>query len=98
MDLRLTARNAQPFASSIVSGTVNADLTLTGTALHELTLVGSVLVNKATVEIPNNFPPNVAVLDVRRSGQVDPGGLWPGVQHQRDRECAAPDPGTRSRT
>ena len=70
VDLKLTARNAQPFASSIVSGNVNADLTLTGTALHELTLAGSVLVNKATVEIPNNFPPNVAVLDVRRPGQV----------------------------
>jgi translocation and assembly module TamB len=70
VDLRLTARNAQPFASSIVSGTINADLTLTGTALHELTLAGSVLVNKATVEIPNDFPPNVAVLDVRRPGQV----------------------------
>jgi translocation and assembly module TamB len=70
VDLKLTARNAQPFASSIVSGTVNADLTLTGTALHELTLAGSVLVNRATVEIPNSFPPNVAVLDVRRPGQV----------------------------
>ncbi len=70
VDLRLTARNAQPFASSIVSGTVNADLSLTGTALHELTLAGSVLVNRATVEIPNSFPPNVAVLDVRRPGQV----------------------------
>ncbi|HTB66693.1 MAG TPA: translocation/assembly module TamB domain-containing protein [Steroidobacteraceae bacterium] len=78
VDLRLTARNAQPFASSIVSGTVNADLTLTGTALHELTLAGSVLVNKATVEIPNNFPPNVAVLDVRRPGQVvTPAGFGP---------------------
>jgi translocation and assembly module TamB len=70
VDLKLTARNAQPFASSIVSGTVTADLTLTGTALHELTLAGSVLVNRATVEIPNSFPPNVAVLDVRRPGQV----------------------------
>lgn len=80
VDMRLTARNAQPFASSIVSGTVNADLTLTGTALHELTLAGSVLINKATVEIPNNFPPNVAVLDVRRPGQqVTPpvyGPVW----------------------
>jgi translocation and assembly module TamB len=78
VDMRLTARNAQPFASSIVSGTVNADLTLTGTALHELTLAGSVLVNKATVEIPNNFPPNVAVLDVRRPGQeVTPPAFGP---------------------
>ncbi len=70
VDLKLTARNAQPFASSIVTGNVNADLTLTGTVLHELTLGGSVLINRATVEIPNNFPPNVAVLDVRRPGQV----------------------------
>ncbi|HEV2703752.1 MAG TPA: translocation/assembly module TamB domain-containing protein [Steroidobacteraceae bacterium] len=80
VDMRLTARNAQPFASSIVSGTVNADLTLTGTALHELTLAGTVLINKATVEIPNSFPPNVAVLDVRRPGQeVTPpvyGPVW----------------------
>ncbi|HTC52001.1 MAG TPA: translocation/assembly module TamB domain-containing protein [Steroidobacteraceae bacterium] len=70
VDLKLTARNAQPFASSIVSGNVDADLTLTGTVLHELTLGGSVLINRANVEIPNNFPPNVAVLDVRRPGQV----------------------------
>jgi translocation and assembly module TamB len=68
--MQLTARNAQPFASSIVTGNVNADLTLTGTALHELTLAGNVFINRAQVEIPNSFPPNVAVLDVRRPGQV----------------------------
>ena len=70
VDLKLTARNAQPFSSNIISGNVNADLSLTGTALHEVTLAGGIQINKATVEIPNNFPPNVAVLDVRRPGQV----------------------------
>jgi translocation and assembly module TamB len=69
VNLKFTAREAQPLASSIVSGTVNADLTLQGTLLHELTLAGNIDVNRATVEIPNNFPPNVAVLDVRRPGQ-----------------------------
>jgi len=72
LDLRLTARNAQPFSSSIVSGVLNADLTMTGTALHQLMLAGTINVNRATIDIPNNFPPNVAVLNVRRPGeQVD---------------------------
>ena len=72
LDLRFTARNAQPLASSIVTGIVNADLTLQGTALHELTLAGTIGINRATVEIPNSLPPNVAVLDVRRPGQQAP--------------------------
>ncbi|HTY92441.1 MAG TPA: translocation/assembly module TamB domain-containing protein, partial [Steroidobacteraceae bacterium] len=70
VDLTFTARNAQPFASSIVTASGNADLKLTGTLLHELNLAGAVAVNRATVEIPNSFPPNVAVLDVRRPGQA----------------------------
>jgi translocation and assembly module TamB len=69
VDVKFTAREAQPFASSIVSGTVNADLTLQGTLLHELNLAGKIDISRATVEIPNSFPPNVAVLDVRRPGQ-----------------------------
>jgi translocation and assembly module TamB len=79
VNLHFTAHEAQPFASSIVTGTVNADLTLQGTALHEVTLAGNVDINKATVEIPNSFPPNVAVLDVRRPGEqvVVPTGNGP---------------------
>ena len=69
LDLKFTARNAQPLSSSIVTGVVNADLTLQGTALHELTLAGNIGINRATIEIPSSFPPNVAVLDVRRPGQ-----------------------------
>ena len=69
VDLKFTAREAQPFSSSIVSGTVNADLTLRGTLLHELNLAGTIGITRATVEIPSSFPPNVAVLDVRRPGQ-----------------------------
>ncbi len=69
VDMKFTARAAQPFTSSIVTGSVNADLTLQGTLLHELTLAGTVGVNRATVEIPNSFPPNVAVLNVHRPGE-----------------------------
>ncbi len=69
LDLRFTAHDAQPLSSSIVTGVVNADLTLQGTALHELTLAGIIGIDRATVEIPNSLPPNVAVLNVRRPGQ-----------------------------
>jgi translocation and assembly module TamB len=44
-------------------------MTLQGTLLHDLTLAGTIEVSRATVEIPNSFPPNVAVLEVRRPGQ-----------------------------
>ena len=99
VDLRFTARNAQPFSSSIVTGTVNADLTLQGTALHELTLAGNIGINRATVEIPNSFPPNVAVLDVRRPGQqvVTPTSTGPVFNLKVTDQCAAPDPGARPR-
>ncbi|HEY1899804.1 MAG TPA: translocation/assembly module TamB domain-containing protein [Steroidobacteraceae bacterium] len=69
LDLKFTARNAQPLSSSIVSGVVNADLTLQGTALHQLMLAGTIDLARATVDIPNNFPPNVAVLNVHRPGE-----------------------------
>ncbi len=81
VDLKFTAREAQPFSSAIVSGTVNADLTLQGTLLHELNLAGRIDITRATVEIPSSFPPNVAVLDVRRPGQqvVAPASFGPVV-------------------
>jgi translocation and assembly module TamB len=81
LDLKFTARNAQPFSSNIISGVVNADLTMQGTALHKLMLAGTIDVNHATIEIPNNFPPNVAVLDVHRPGEkvVAPGVRGPEI-------------------
>ena len=75
VDLKITARNAQPIASSIVTANLDADVHVSGTARQHLDVAGKIHVNRASIGIPNSLPPDVAVLDVRRRGQaaqVDP--------------------------
>jgi translocation and assembly module TamB len=72
VDIKLTAKNAQPIASKIVTANLNADIQVTGTARNKLDVIGKVNVNRANVQIPSSFPPNVAVLDVRRPGEAPP--------------------------
>jgi translocation and assembly module TamB len=75
VDLKITARNAQPIASSIITANLDADLHVTGTALQRLAVAGTVQVDRATIGIPDSLPPDVAVLDVRRRGQSVPAGI-----------------------
>jgi translocation and assembly module TamB len=72
VDLKITAKNAQPIANNIVTANLDAELKVTGTAREELAVDGTVRINRADVEIPSGLPPNVAVLDVRRPGQAKP--------------------------
>jgi translocation and assembly module TamB len=55
-----------------VTANLDADMKVSGTAREELTIGGTVRINRADVEIPSGLPPNVAVLDVRRPGKVQP--------------------------
>jgi translocation and assembly module TamB len=68
IDLKITAKDAQPIANNIVTANLDADMTLKGTAREELEVAGKIEINRANVEIPSGLPPNVAVLDVRRPG------------------------------
>jgi translocation and assembly module TamB len=70
VDLTLTAANAQPIASNILTANLNADIRVTGKARERLAVAGKIHVNRAVIGIPDSLPPNVAVLDVRRRGQV----------------------------
>ncbi len=72
VDIKLTAKNAQPIASNIVTANVNADILVSGAVREKLDVSGNVRVNRATVQVPSGFPPNVAVLDVRRPGEAPP--------------------------
>jgi translocation and assembly module TamB len=72
VDLKVTAKNAQPIANNIVTANLNADIKVTGTARERLDVAGKIDVNRADVEIPSGLPPNVAVLDVRRPGEAPP--------------------------
>ncbi len=69
VDLRITARDAQPIASTIVTATIDADLRVHGTARARLDIVGTVTSDRTVIGIPNSLPPEVAILDVRRRGQ-----------------------------
>ena len=72
VDLKLMAKNAQPIASNIITANLNADMHIGGTAREQLDVEGELYVNRATIEIPSGFPPDVAVLDVRRPGKGPP--------------------------
>lgn len=72
LDLKLTAKNAQPIASNLITANIDADLRATGTAREHVDVSGTIGVNRADIQIPNSLPPNVAVLDVRRPGQAPP--------------------------
>ncbi|MDB6090601.1 MAG: hypothetical protein JWN85_3385 [Gammaproteobacteria bacterium] len=72
VNIKVTAKDAQPIASSIITANLNADIQVTGTARERLDVAGTIHVNRADVEIPSGLPPNVAVLDVRRPGRPPP--------------------------
>ncbi|HEY0339393.1 MAG TPA: translocation/assembly module TamB domain-containing protein, partial [Steroidobacteraceae bacterium] len=72
VDLKLTAKNAQPIASNIITANLDADIHVSGTAREKLAVDGKMHVNRANIEIPSGFPPDVAVLDVRRPGRAPP--------------------------
>jgi translocation and assembly module TamB len=69
LDLKLTARNAQPIASTLFTANLDADLHVHGNARGRVDVDGSVRLNRTLIGIPNTLPPNVAVLNVRRRGQ-----------------------------
>jgi translocation and assembly module TamB len=72
VDLQITARNAQPLVSKLITANLNADLTIKGTARERLDVAGSMHLNRTLIGIPNGLPLNVAVLDVRRRGTKAP--------------------------
>jgi translocation and assembly module TamB len=70
VDLKITALNAQPIVSKLVTANLNADLHVSGTAREQLNIAGTLHLNRTQIGIPNGLPPNVAVLDVRRRGKT----------------------------
>jgi translocation and assembly module TamB len=67
--LQLTAHGARPFASDLLTATIDMDLKITGGLRSQLNAAGRVQIDRADINIPNALPPNVAVLNVVRRGQ-----------------------------
>lgn len=90
LDLKLTATNAQLVTSALVTANLNADLSVKGTALERLAVVGTIQVNRAVIGIPDSLPPDVAVLDVRRRGEHAPAAAAKRLQISLDATVNAP--------
>ncbi|MBV8909987.1 MAG: translocation/assembly module TamB domain-containing protein, partial [Gammaproteobacteria bacterium] len=72
IEIKLTARNAQPITSDILTTNLDADIRVSGTLRERLDVSGMVNLHRTVIGIPNAMPPEVAVLDVRRAGQGPP--------------------------
>ena len=81
IDLTVTARNFQPAASDLFTGTMDADLRLGGGLGTGMRLGGRVVMTGATLGIPENLPTSVVDLgEVRERGR--------GVPQPRTRRAA----------
>lgn len=72
VDIKVTAKDAQPIASNIVTANLNAAIQVTGNAREQMDVNGKVHLNHANVSIPGGLPPEVAVLDVEHDGAPPP--------------------------
>jgi translocation and assembly module TamB len=72
VDLKLSAKNAEPIQSDLLTADLDADIRVEGTLRQRIDVTGSIHVNRAQIGIPNSLPPNVAVLDVRWPGEAPP--------------------------
>jgi len=72
IDLTITARNARPIASDMVTASLSGDLKLQGKLRQAMTLSGKLNVPRADINIPDSFPPEVRTLNIRRRGEKPP--------------------------
>jgi translocation and assembly module TamB len=68
VDVAFKATNARPFASDLVTATLDADLKLQGKLNEHVGLSGDLRLTHSEITIPKKFPPDVATLDVRHAG------------------------------
>jgi translocation and assembly module TamB len=72
LDVSLRLDNAQPIASDLLTARATGVLRVSGALRGSVAVSGKLDVGRATINIPERFPPQIAVLDVRRKGQKPP--------------------------
>jgi autotransporter translocation and assembly factor TamB len=70
--LAINAVKATPISSDIVTGNLDAALTLTGALRGAMALAGTVKINQANLNIPQSLPPSVADLPILNAGENPP--------------------------
>jgi translocation and assembly module TamB len=72
VDLTVTMRKARALASDLLTADLDADLALKGAVQGSLAATGKISILRATINVPQNLPTSVAVLNVRIAGQPAP--------------------------
>ncbi|WP_297367246.1 translocation/assembly module TamB domain-containing protein [Acidocella sp.] len=72
LTLTLTATNAQPVQTDLLSATTSGTLTLSGGLRGALTLAGTLDISRALITIPKSLPENIAVLPILQKGAPPP--------------------------
>jgi translocation and assembly module TamB len=67
--LQVSSHGAKPFASDLLTATIDMDLKISGGLRGQLNATGSVQIDHADINIPNALPPDVVVLNVVRPGE-----------------------------
>lgn len=72
VDFTLEAKDARPIVSDLFTATLSGNIKMTGTLTNQLNLSGDIRVLGGEINLPDNFPPEVAVLNVRQRGRPAP--------------------------
>ncbi|MGE0224957.1 MAG: translocation/assembly module TamB domain-containing protein [Acetobacteraceae bacterium] len=72
IDLQLSANNARPIASEILTALIDLSMRLQGQLQDELTLSGTLTVQRAEIRVPEKLPANIATIPVRTAGEPPP--------------------------
>lgn len=72
VNIALKMNNARPVVSDRLTATLSGDVKISGKLQELLNVSANIRVSKGEINLPDKFPPQVAVLDVRRRGQIVP--------------------------
>lgn len=72
VDFTLDAKDARPIVSDLFTASLSGNIKMTGTLTNQLNLSGDIRVLGGEINLPDNFPPEVAVLNVRQRGRPAP--------------------------
>jgi translocation and assembly module TamB len=72
LNLTLTAHDARPLASDLLTASMDANLTVRGNLSGPLTVGGRLFVRRADIRVPDRLPTSVPALNVREAGAPPP--------------------------
>ena len=90
LDLTVTARNADPVQSDLLTAHFDTDVHISGAVASGVLAAGTLHITRADINIPDSMPPSVAVLNVRRPGDKPAPPPAPSLPIKLDLTLVAP--------